>query len=191
MKNEAARLIHWSTGWTAINQGDSDPVPFSGHLGRYTSKEVLEIGPGEGRQYKYVKDRVMSYAIADVSQQVLDCPVFGDVDWKLLIRDYDEVSFGRRFDIVHFWYVLHHIPMIEVIKFFDFVYRHLKRDGIVMFNTPFLDFHEGAYCDDGVNTTRYTITDIMNLLDPLFFPLIVNGEQYEKSNGYVYIGRKK
>jgi 2-polyprenyl-3-methyl-5-hydroxy-6-metoxy-1,4-benzoquinol methylase len=191
VENESARLEHWSTGWTAVNQGDSNPVPFCGHEGRFRGKEALEIGPGEGRQYKAVHDRCLSYAIADVSQQALDCPIFDDVDWKLRIRDIRIDSFCRKFDIVHFWYVLHHVPMIEVYDFFSFAHNHLHRNGLIMFNTPYLDFAAGCYSDDGVNTTRHNIADIVNLLDPLFFIETIDGTKYERSNGHIYIGRRK
>jgi cyclopropane fatty-acyl-phospholipid synthase-like methyltransferase len=186
--NREQRLEHWSTGWTAKNQGDSDPAPFIDYAKYYVGSDVLEIGPGEGRAYEVIRRVVESYAIADISQQVLDCPVWNGIQKKFLLRGYEDIP--DRFDVVHFWYVLHHVPRCELWDFFEWVMNCLKRDGMLLFNTPFLGFHEGAYKDDGVQTTRYQIGEITSLLEPWFQHLYIDGTKLGASNGHIYVGRK-
>lgn len=190
MKNMGARLDHWSDGHTAINQGDSPPCPFEKYTHFFTFRDVLEIGAGEGRQYEYAHIGTKSYSIADISEEALDTeriPLHVD---RYLITDYDS-NFGRKFDLIHFWYVLHHIPREELFAFINFLRRHLISGGILMFNTPYLDFDEGAYADDGVNTTPHKIYHMLQYLDPYFFCLYVDGTKWGKSNGHIYVGSKK
>jgi hypothetical protein len=183
------RLKHWSTGWTAENQGDSPAVPFKPYINYFLDKNVLEIGPGEGRQYYGVKNIISDYSIADISSQVLDCPVFKYID-RFLIKDYGN-DFKKRFDLIHFWYVLHHVPSIEAEAFVEFIYLHLKENGIVMFNSPFLGFDIGAYSNDGVNTTPYTTDEIIKLFSSKFNAILMDGTKVGKSNGHIFIWRKK
>jgi 2-polyprenyl-3-methyl-5-hydroxy-6-metoxy-1,4-benzoquinol methylase len=188
--NMVDRLDHWSTGWTSKNQGDSDPAPFIDYVKYFSDADVLEIGPGEGRAYEVVRRIVKSYSVADISEQVLKCQTWDNADEKLLLRGWS-LGFGRKFDVVHFWYVLHHVPRCEVFDFFQWVGDQLKQDGILMFNTPFLGFHGGAYKDDGVQTTRYTIGEVTSLLEPYFQHLYIDGTRIGRSNGHIYIGRKR
>jgi 2-polyprenyl-3-methyl-5-hydroxy-6-metoxy-1,4-benzoquinol methylase len=188
--NLEKRKEHWSTGWTAKNQGDSDPCPFQDYLQFFTFRDVLEIGAGEGRQYQYAKIGTKSYAIADISVQALNTDKIPlDVD-RFHIESYDD-NFEERFDFIHFWYVLHHVPSREIRSFVNFIRRHLVDDGIVMFNTPYLDFDKGAYSDDGVNTTPYTLKEVVEYFGAHFFCLHIDGTKWGKSNGHIYIGRAK
>ena len=183
------RLEHWSSGWTAKNQGDSDPAPFINYVKYFVGADVLEIGPGEGRAYEVVRRVVSSYYIADISESVLKAPVWNNVDGKHLIRGWDK-GFGFQFDTVHFWYVLHHVPRCELYDFFIWAADQLRKDGILMFNTPFLGFHEGAYKDDGVQTTPYTVGEVTSLLEPYFRHLYIDGTKLVRSNGHIYVGSK-
>ncbi len=189
MINERNRLDHWSTGHTSKNQGDSPPILFEKNLDLFRDKYVLEIGPGEGRQHKIIENIIKGYCIADIVENVFDYKMFQNADKMFLLRDLN-VNLEYRFELIHFWYVIHHVPTEELRSFFGFVNRHLVRGGIVMFNTPYLDFHEGAYADDGVNTTKHTLLDIMREIENLFFCMSIDGSQYSKSNGHVYVGKK-
>ena len=42
----------------------------------------------------------------------------------------------QKVDIVHCWYVVHHVRVRELKDFFDFVYRQLKPRGYFLFNYP-------------------------------------------------------
>ena len=183
------RLKHWSEGWTAVNQGDSPHDLIIPHIELFRDKNVLEIGPGEGRAFQHVKDVILSYSIADISESVLACEIWNRVCFKYLIRDYSS-DLGEVFDVIHFWYVLHHVPSVELDMFFDFVLRHLKKDGILMFNTPYLSFDDGAYRDDGVLTTDYFINTIITKLEGWVYCLLLDGRFCGKSNGHVYVGKK-
>ena len=188
--NLEKRIEHWSDGWTAKNQGDSPPAPFINYVQHYVGANVLEIGPGEGRAHETVRRVVSGYAIADISADVLKAPVWENIKDKVLIRTYEE-DFGKQFDVVHFWYVLHHIPRCEVWDFFLFAIRHLKTNGHLMFNTPYLGFAGGAYSDNGVLTTRYSPGEILNLLELHLDCLVLDGTNIGKSNGHIYVGRKR
>ena len=190
MINEAARLEHWSTGWTVKNQGDSPPTPFYMYMDYFDDKDVLEIGPGGGRQYNAVKHLTKSYAIADISSEALACFAFDAIDHKYLLSNYSD-KLHRKFDLIHFWYVLHHIPSYEFFEFVVFLVNHLNDNGIVMFNTPYLGFDKGAYGNDGVLTTGYRLDEIFRIFDSFFFCIILDGSMYGSSNGHVYIGRKR
>ena len=186
--NIEERLEHWSTGWTARNQGDSDPAPFIDYVKYFVDADVLEIGPGEGRAYEVVRRIVKSYSIADISEEVLKAPVWNGID-KQLLRGYN-VHFAVDFDVVHFWYVLHHIPRCELYDFLEWVRCQLRRGGMLMFNTPYLGFHEGAYADNGVLTTPYTAHDIIELIEPYFNLHYLDGTKVGRSNGLIYVGEK-
>ena len=189
MKNQEARLEHWSTGWTTKNQGDSPPTPFYMYMDYFEGKDVLEIGPGEGRQYNEVKHLTKSYSIADISAEALASSQFDAVDHKHLLKRFSD-RLHRKFDLIHFWYVLHHIPSNELYDLAaSFLPNHLNENGIVMFNTPYLDFAKGAYGNDGVLTTKYHLDEILRTFDPFFFCIILDGSMYGASNGHVYIGR--
>ena len=191
MKNQEARLKHWSTGWTAENQGDSPPYPFYMYTDYFDDKDVLEIGPGEGRQYNSVKHLTKSYSIADISAEALASSQFDAIDHKYKLKSFSD-KLHRKFDLIHFWYVLHHIPSYELFEFVcSFLMNHLKENGIVMFNTPYLDFDSGAYANDGVNTTKYRLDEVFRMFDPFFFCIILDGSMNGSSNGHVYIGRKR
>ena len=189
MFNLDNRIRHWSTGYTAKNQGDSPPCPFDDWL-EFFEGNVLEIGPGEGRQYVTLKDRpkIRLYAIAEISEQALRSPIYENVQKKFLLRRYDE-DLGYRFNVIHFWYVLHHIPRIEIADFVQFLRTHITENGLILFNTPYLDFDQGAYADDGVLTTKYTISEVIDIFGKYFFCLLADGSDWGKSHGYLYIGR--
>ncbi|KKL92269.1 hypothetical protein LCGC14_1886400 [marine sediment metagenome] len=169
---------------------DSLPYPFSGSEGLFRGRNVLEIGPGRGRQYDYLKGYVKSYSICDISVEALIGEEYiVDIKDRFQFETYD-ADFEVRFDIVHFWYVLHHILKEEIDQFFDFVYRHLKDKGLVMFNTPQLHNVVGAYTGDGIGTTHFKLSDIIEALYQKFDVKVIRQIDF-KSTGYLIIGEKK
>jgi len=125
--------------------------------------DVLEIGPGRGRTYARLKDVVTGYSICDISPDTLIDPVFDGVWYRFLLTDY-RLDFYRCFDVIHFWYVLHHIKMNELEDFFGFVLRHLAPKGCVAFNTPSDDpggiDSARPYPGDGIGTTCISESDL-------------------------------
>ena len=167
---------------------DSLPYPFLGHEHLFEDNDVLEIGPGRGRQYDYLKDLVAYYSIADISNEILDEACFDLVDDKILLSDYND-NFATQFDIIHFWYVLHHVREEEVEMFFTFIHRHLVEKGLVLFNTPQLQNDREIYLGDGISTTYYSLTQILKVMEK-HFNILVTKEIDQKSTGHFIIGEK-
>uniref|UniRef100_A0A6M3ISA2 Putative methyltransferase n=1 Tax=viral metagenome TaxID=1070528 RepID=A0A6M3ISA2_9ZZZZ len=181
------RAEFWNNNYTTAQQSDSIAVPFAKYLDRFTDKRVLEIGPGEGRQFDAVVGLVKDYAVADISQKVLShylCSV-----GEYLITSYKD-RFDVRFDLIHFWYVLHHVRRNEIDLFVDFLYDHLTRAGLILFNTPQLDPARKDYGGNGIETTWFDLVDIKNALFPKF--AIIDIEDInDKGTGYMILAGKK
>jgi len=183
------RLKHWNSDYHTTNMGDSIAVPFAKYLDKFRDKDVLEIGPGDGRQAVWAWALVKSYSIADISENVLFDPVFKrDGLRRYLIESYKD-DFKVQFDLIHFWYVLHHVLPSELPDFFGFVHRHSR--GEIMFNTPYLDHPAPAYKDNGVLTSRHTIADVSRATKGLFELVGTDGSLYRNSNGLIVFMRKE
>ena len=189
LKDIEKRINFWDDNHLAYQQGDSIKVPFDKHIHLFDNKKVLEIGPGEGRQYEVVCDIVKEYAIADISQKVLNRPLYNNIKIKLRIESYLD-RFEDKFDVIHFWYVLHHVLPEELSMFIDFLYFHLDVSGIVMFNTPYLDYDRGNYLPNGIMTSVFSIKDIEDVFVGKFEFIIKDKSNWRNSNGYLVIGRK-
>lgn len=186
-----ARLKHWTTDYKAVNQGDSMAVPFVKYIELFRGVDVLEIGPGEGRQSVWAWALAKSYSIADISEAVLNDSVFQRDGLKRYhIKSYDD-DFGVQFEFIHFWYVLHHILPDELKPFFQFVHRHTKSGGELLFNTPYLDWPSAAYGDDGILTSRHTLDDVSRETTGLFRLKKSDGSLWRDSNGFIMLMRKE
>lgn len=167
---------------------DSLPYPFEPSIQMiFDGKDTLEIGPGNGRQYERVRDRTKSYCICDISQGALDEPVFNSADGRFLIESWSQ-TLGRTFDLIHFWYVLHHIRLDELINFFDFVSRHLRDDGLVAFNSPQLINVQHELEGNGEGTTYTDPVLIKTALRSLEMLMALPVDR--KSTGFVMLLRK-
>ena len=92
LKDIEKRINFWDDNHLAYQQGDSIKVPFDKHIHLFDNKKVLEIGPGEGRQYEVVCDIVKEYAIADISQKVLNRPLYNNIKIKdKIMTEYIEI----------------------------------------------------------------------------------------------------
>lgn len=167
---------------------DSLPYPFLNYVGMFKNRDVLEIGPGRGRQYDYLKESTRFYSIADISNEILSEECFDLIGTKILITDYKQEA-TTQFDVVHFWYVLHHVREEEVEMFFDFIYRHLHENGLVLFNTPQLQNDREIYLGDGISTTYFSLPHILKVMEKNF-RILVKKEINEKSTGHLIIGEK-
>jgi len=117
------------------NYNFSEDSSFLKYVDYFKNKKILEIGPGRGRQYKYLKDISLEYSIADISQSILNDPIYSNVKNKYLLDNYF-ITLGKKFDIIHLWYVLHHLTKTEIYSIVNFLFDHLKDDGILLFNYP-------------------------------------------------------
>lgn len=132
---------------------------------------VLEIGPGEGRQFDIGFPISRTYDIADISNVVLNRDKYDNVGNKYFIQNYNDVDFKRKYDVVHCWYVLHHVLREETISFINMAYRLLIEGGIFMFN--FANFrNDGKDNDNGTQTTRRTFDEVISTLEVLKFRIL-------------------
>jgi len=155
------RRSFWKDHHVERCQGDSVPRPYEavpGYTDFFEGRRVLEIGPGEGRQYSHLRDLASAYHVADIVGEVLELPQFERADGRHLIDRYDTRDLGERFDTITFWYVLHHVRLDEAGGFFGFLARHLAPGGALLFNAPHANpEHEMAAGEgDGCATTPWT-----------------------------------
>jgi hypothetical protein len=158
MKNLGQRRVHWSDPVNRYhNLTDSLPYPFEIVFDLFHGCRVLEIGPGQGRQYLRLAPVVESYDVCDIAPTVMDEPELATIP-RYVIDSYDTVL--GEYDVVHFWYVLHHIPKEERAAFFGFVNRNLKLGGRVIFNTPIITHEPDWYKEDGIGTSYCGLYDV-------------------------------
>lgn len=136
--------------------------PFEDHVDVFKDKNILEIGPGEGRQFKKIQPLSKTYAIADISQKLLEDDLYKNVD-QYLIKDYNE-DFDRKFNIITFWYVLHHVLEEELQDFINFLKRHLVTTGFLYFNSPNNIIDPDAIGSNGILVTNYSSINVKNIL---------------------------
>lgn len=196
MKNLDERAVYWGERTAESCMGGSTILPCpKDWLEYFNGKRVLEIGPGGGRQIEIVKPLAKSYAIADISLDVLK--LHNGMD-KYLIEDYGSPlkSLSKlkkstaKFDVIHFWYVLHHVLEEERDSFFKFLFKLLNKAGLIIFNTPINDFPDEVYADNGMLTVRHQIADIRRSLDP-YFTVTDTELLQEKSTGFVFLCTRK
>jgi|GEM_PF-2896093 len=164
LKDLVKRSEFWTEHHRVPCQGDSIPRPFEAipnWRSVVSGKDILEIGPGEGRQSVAMRPLARTYSVADISPRVLQLPQHAAGE-RHLIRNYATDDLGTKYDVICFWYVLHHVLRSEVDAFFDFVRRHLRRGGAVLFNSPhavaeeYLADGEGNGCE----TTMWTADQV-------------------------------
>jgi cyclopropane fatty-acyl-phospholipid synthase-like methyltransferase len=181
------RKKHWSGNYLAYQQGDSVAIPCERKKKYFKDKHVLEIGPGEGRQFDFVLPLAKSVSIADISENVLNQKKYAKFKNRFLINSYDD-DFGKTFDVIHFWYVLHHVKFDELESFFDFIFRHIDKNGTILFNTPVIEYPDPAYGNDGILTTKHDIESVGAALNKHFY-WQADRTLYRNSNGYIVTAR--
>lgn len=191
MKNIKERVGFWSEADICRTQGKSISNPFKSHIEIFELKDVLELGPGWGRQFEQLGPLASTYCVADICQKVLDREVYKDID-RVLIEDYQQ-DLNTKFDVITFWYVIHHLLSSELDDFFDFLNRHLYTGGSVFFNCPNDEFEKEIDSSedingDGIKTTPHGLKKIKNMLQKYQFKI-----SYHKDialNCYVLLAEK-
>ncbi len=157
------RVKFWNQKHVAVCQGQTW-FPEERMVQLCSGKSVLEIGPGDGRQLQKLIGGAKDYSIADICPAVVKKYVNLKYAYEimsmddLIIDDTDQIA---KFDVVHCWYVIHHILKWELARFFAFVCRHLARNGVFVFNYPVTG-------DTGVDprlTIHHSTIDIVRKLD--------------------------
>lgn len=166
--NLEERSLFWGTLAEESYGGGSISQPFFNHLDFFIDKDVLEIGPGGGRQFSALFDKAKSYAVADISQLVLDKPLYRNCN-RHLISSYDDIL-DVEFDTVHFWYVVHHIIPNELPAFARFVASILRKDGRVIFNTVD-DRTITDTRDNGIQTSHHAQATVLDVFAQYFADL--------------------
>lgn len=134
MFNLKSRIDFWSKKYLTECQGDTLVLPDDWRE-YFAGRSVLEIGPGEGRQFSLISSVASKCDVADISTVVLQQPIYSNCS-RFEIKGYDQ-EIGYLYDIITFWHVLHHILEDELDLFFHFVLHHLKLPGgRLYFNCP-------------------------------------------------------
>lgn len=190
LENRRERWGH-PCAWGPIGRHDltdSLPYPFEdAGIGEiFEGKDVLEIGPGAGRQFERLCGCTKSYYLCDICQSVLDQPLFAISNGKFLVEDWGQYL-GQLFDVVHFWYVIHHIRQDELRNFFAFLSRHLRNGGRIAFNNPEPINVQGDPAGDGCGTT-YTDPEIIGAaVEGLSLEILSVTSIQKKSTGHVFL----
>lgn len=182
-----ARAKFWGELETHSYGGGSLPFPYKRFENLFLGKKVLEIGPGAGRQFHELFRVAASYSVADISQQVLDKEDYKKVP-KHLITSYQMEHVGE-FDIVHFWYVVHHVKPSELDEFAQFVSKHVKPGGYVLFNTLNLEQMWGSeLLGDGKTTSPHSVDDVVKAFSKYFN---ITEKEYKTLDCVVLVGVKE
>ena len=151
--------------------------PFEHHMDVFEDKKVLEIGPGEGRQLEKILPVAKSYAVADICEELLEYELYKDLD-RFLITNYHG-QLGEQFDVITFWYVIHHVLVEELEDFLSFLKRNLVSNGILYFNMPNKIANPNQIANDGIKTTDHSVENVKNLLKKLSFKITLEEKKYE------------
>ena len=179
--NLQKRVDFWSDRYQKQYQGNSPVFNFHDHLNIFKDKHILEIGPGEGRQFDHVYPMSSSYAIADISKEVLNQTKYINIQ-KYHITSYND-SFNNTFEVIHFWYVITHILKEELRPFFEFLYKLTSEKGVLVFNYQCIDEYSiDQLANDGMKTSVLLEEDIEKAMYGFFnISSILVKEKYYKT----------
>lgn len=169
MEDLQKRSEFWSQAYTKLQNTQNNTTSYlDTQLELFEDEKVLEIGPGGGRQYVKVGQLTEDYFIADISQAVLDLPIYNNVKGKYLI-DY-KTELEEKFDIIHFWYVLHHFKLDEIDMFFRYLHAALNKHGLIIFNMPKIEKYKPAsiFQNNGMGTSKISRVNILDSIVDLF-----------------------
>lgn len=183
------RLEYWQNAHPWLKEKVDSETEF---LDNFISKtnwsmntNILEIGPGGGRQMKkvaWIKHK--NYYVADISPNVCN-----DYMNSLLITwpEYKE-NLTEKVQLVHCWYVIHHVLKDELDNFINFINRQLTHGGSFIFNYPDFnrtmrpqDFANDGYGPSG--TAKHTRQEIIDSLEKNDMTVI---EEKRDSNSHTF-----
>ncbi len=192
MRDLEERIEFWSGRNVCGTEGSTVRHPFKSHVDIFNEKDVLEIGPGYGRQFREIRPIASKYSVADICQKVLNRQAYQDVD-KFLITGHEQ-DLNKKFDVITFWYVIHHLLKTELGDFFSFLDRHLNPEGHLFFNT--VSSQAGRRLDrsredngNGIETTPHNKEELLNIFSK--YNLKVLHEKHIADNCYVFLVKKE
>ncbi|NJN99535.1 MAG: class I SAM-dependent methyltransferase [Anaerolineales bacterium] len=115
--------------------------------------------PGAGRQFCVLSPLAREYDIADISTNILNKNIYDGAE-KYWINNYSDYT-NNKYDIVTFWFVIHHVLPEELESFIGFISRHLSNKGLVIFNSPLKCNKQTLYNNDGIKTSIYKKHEVM------------------------------
>ena len=167
-RNNRDRLKFWNKVGpvSRVGKGDED-FPYKAYdewESFFKDKNVLEIGPGAGKQLNEVASLATEYSVADVADLVLK--LYPEKKNRKSYKiDFDfSNSIRKKYDTIVAWYVVHHVLREEIDGFIDFLSSTLKKDGVAVFNIPDRDHGNTAADNDGTKTTDWQKLEIEDLL---------------------------
>lgn len=163
MKNYQDRVDFWSDQ-SRLNRFDdkwinAEIITALDHLEIFNCKDVLEIGPGIGRQFTMFKEYTNSYELADISSKVLDNDIY-KLHYCNVIKTWSD-RLKVKYDIITFWFVIHHVTYDEIGAMIKFCYRHLRPKGLVIFNSPIKNQSRKMYKANGMRTTPWADQEVI------------------------------
>lgn len=182
LKNLDTRIEFWSKHY----QGGAATF-FDENLSIFNDKNVLEIGPGEGKMASKICNISSSFSVADISKRILELPIYEKIKPKnkFLITGYDD-NFNIKFDIIYFWYVVHHVLPEELEIFFSFIHRHCKKNGVILFNYQDIrEYPDSSLDNDGLKTSILDSNKVINSLEKFF--IVERKVQYDTVAETFYI----
>jgi len=160
----------------------------------FNGKDILEIGPGMGRQCNIVvsNTQVKSYSIADITDHNFNDKIFSNFEKIIISPPKYKGTNKKKYDVIHCWFVVHHVPPDELDCFLGFVARHLKRGGHFIFNFPCKEryFRENYCSTDGIKTAPHTKESVFKAVEKKF-ELCEGSLGFGDANSYWCILRKK
>ena len=195
MKDLTKRSEFWNHHNIIYHQGNCQKDPFiltPNWQSLYQGKQVLEIGPGEGRQFKILLPLTSSYDIADISPDVVRNPIYKQTHKQSLLTSWD-LSLNTMYDTICLWYVFHHVLKSEAAGLISFLSRHTKHGGFVHFNCPQIVSHSGLSVNqdgNGRETTPWILKEILDLFTKPDWIVSYRTSTNDLSNGFVILAQK-
>ena len=115
-----------------LSVGESAIKAVRSSLAGYSPKSILDLPCGHGRVARFLK---AEYPQASLFVSDLDdvganfCAEVFDATKLVSAPHFDDVDFGRKFDLIWVGSLVTHLPEKETVAFLRFIKRHLSSDG--------------------------------------------------------------
>ena len=96
---------------------------------------ILEIGCGEGRDARYLLNKGYNVSATDVSKEAIRCCKEHDKEHSTnySVLDVLDNSDNQEYDFIYSIACIHMlVPDEDRTKYYDFIYNHLKKDGLAL-----------------------------------------------------------
>lgn len=154
-----------------------------------SSATVLDVGAGLGYFRKAFDELGFKHFGVDVSSYInAQCKqMFGFDTWECDFAKLDEVSQGRKFDIIAMWELIEHVEdAAEAIKI---VQQYLKPGGIIVARTPNLDALEYDVLGDYYYSFKF---EHVKYFSPLSYDHLMNScglkKVYLETSSHIFKG---